>query len=290
MRIRFRVALGALMSVSFICSEQSWGQTQQKEKSEYTLVNPTPDDRLRELSTDRPDTTESPYTVDAGHLQLEMSAIDFGTDRYNRDSQSAHAFAAAPFLLKMGLLNDLDLQVGITPYLREHIRDRESGEHSTSEGVGDTIVRLKQNVWGNDSGSSAFAIMPYLKIPTARGDLGNGDLEGGLILPYGLSIDNEHWIYAMAQVDVLRSADDDRYVGDLVHSVTTGQNLVGSLDAYVEYAGFVNLSNDALYRAYADAGLTYGINSNVQVDCGLRVGLSKAADDVGAFVGISVRR
>ena len=41
------------------------------DKSDYTLFNPTPRDRLREMSTDRPDKTESPFTVDAGHFQIE---------------------------------------------------------------------------------------------------------------------------------------------------------------------------------------------------------------------------
>jgi len=31
------------------------------DKSDYTLFNPTPKAQMRELSTDRPDTTESPY-------------------------------------------------------------------------------------------------------------------------------------------------------------------------------------------------------------------------------------
>src|SRR5688572_5942243 len=41
-------------------------------KSHYHLFNPTPRAQMREMSTDRPDQTESPYTVDAGHVQVEM--------------------------------------------------------------------------------------------------------------------------------------------------------------------------------------------------------------------------
>ncbi|WP_375396658.1 hypothetical protein [uncultured Sphingomonas sp.] len=36
------------------------------DKSQYTLFDPTPRAAMRPFSTDRPDTTESPYTVDAG--------------------------------------------------------------------------------------------------------------------------------------------------------------------------------------------------------------------------------
>src|ERR1700690_1895783 len=50
------------------------------DKSQYNLFNPTPVKYMRELSPDRPDETESPYTVDAGHFQLEM---DFANYTYN---------------------------------------------------------------------------------------------------------------------------------------------------------------------------------------------------------------
>ena len=41
------------------------------DKSAYSFFNRTPETQLRELVTDRPDLTESPYTVDAGWWQLE---------------------------------------------------------------------------------------------------------------------------------------------------------------------------------------------------------------------------
>src|SRR5256885_9928210 len=37
-----------------------------KNKSDFNLFNPTPPELMREFNTDRPDKTESPYTVDAG--------------------------------------------------------------------------------------------------------------------------------------------------------------------------------------------------------------------------------
>ncbi len=43
------------------------------DKSQYSLFNPTPRELWRPLSADRPDFTESPYTVDASAVQLEMS-------------------------------------------------------------------------------------------------------------------------------------------------------------------------------------------------------------------------
>ena len=51
------------------------------DKSGYNLFNPVPENMMRELSPDRPDQTESAYTVDAGHYQLEMDFVNFTYDK-----------------------------------------------------------------------------------------------------------------------------------------------------------------------------------------------------------------
>src|ERR1039458_2338197 len=51
------------------------------DKNGYNLFNPTPDEYMREMSPDRPDKTDSPFTVDAGHFQLEMDYANFTYDR-----------------------------------------------------------------------------------------------------------------------------------------------------------------------------------------------------------------
>jgi hypothetical protein len=56
---------------------------------------------LRELTTDRPDTTESPFTVDAAHLQLEMDVASYTRNRL--DGVRTTEWALAPFNLRYGL-------------------------------------------------------------------------------------------------------------------------------------------------------------------------------------------
>jgi len=49
------------------------------DKSQFHLFHPTPDALMREMATDRPDKTESAYTVDAGHFQVEMDLLSYTT-------------------------------------------------------------------------------------------------------------------------------------------------------------------------------------------------------------------
>src|SRR6476646_1328967 len=85
----------------------------QTKKSEFNLFNPTPPDLMRDFNTDRPDKTESPYTVDAGHMQLEMELANYSYDRHNpqheaRRVQQLHILSTN---FKIGLLNNLDFHL-----------------------------------------------------------------------------------------------------------------------------------------------------------------------------------
>jgi hypothetical protein len=261
----------------------------QPDKTPYNLFNPTPREFLRDMSTDRPDTTESPYTVDAGHLQLEMSFVDFVYDRRNKEREKTHSITAAPFLLKIGLLNNVDLQLGLDSYSWTHVNDRRANRSSEIDGVGDTLVRLKINLWGNDGGDTALAVMPFVTLPTGHGEVGAAACEGGVIVPLSIALPADFDLGLMAEFDFNRSRADNRYVVDFVHTATLSHSIIGELSGYVEYAGFANLNHDVGYRGYFDTGLTFKLTPDIQLDCGVRVGLTKAADDLGMFTGISWR-
>jgi len=47
------------------------------DKDSYALFDPAPFPYPREISLAQPDKTDSPFTVDAGHFQLEMDYVSF---------------------------------------------------------------------------------------------------------------------------------------------------------------------------------------------------------------------
>jgi hypothetical protein len=264
------------------------------DKSGYWLFDPTPRELMREMSTDRPDTTESPHTVDAGHFQIEFSFVDWTQDRRNEDRVTTRSLAVAPVLMKFGVLNNVDVQIGLEPYTHTRTRDRAAGDTEVAGCFGDTLVRVKLNVWGNDAsdetmGGTSLAVMPFVSVPTATDGLGSGHTDWGIIVPFGLELPGEFDLGAMIEFDVSRSAADDRSVVDFVHTITIGHALAGDLSGYVEYAGFANLNHDEHYRGYLDVGLTYALTRDVQLDAGARFGLTEASDDIGLFVGMSLR-
>ena len=249
------------------------------DKSGYTLFNPTPREHMREMSTDRPDVTESAYSLDAGHLQIEMDIVSYTRDRHTpeRDGGS-ESWAFANTNIKLGLTNRTDLQIVVPTYQR--IR-------GGAEGLGDIEVRLKTNLWGNDGGDTALAVMPFIKIPTAGDGLGNDEVEGGIIIPFAASLPGDWGFGAMLEVDYLSDDDGSGRHFEFVTSVTFSHAIVGDLGGYVEFVSVVGTESD--WVATLNGGLTFGIGENMQLDAGVNIGLTRAAEDVTPFLGMSVR-
>ncbi len=252
-------------------------------KWQYNLFNPTPRALMREMSTDRPDKTESPYTVDAGHFQFEADLVSFSIDRWNADGERVFGVNVANVNLKAGLYNNMDLQLVVENYVYEQVRA--NGVTERKSGFGDLTTRLKVNLWGNDGGTTAFAVMPFVKFPTNTGGLGNKRVEGGIIFPLAVELPYGWGMGVMTEFDIVYR-EDGGYGPDFINSITFAHDIIGNLAGYVE---FFSLLSEGDLIITLDAGLTYALTENIQLDCGCNFGVTEAADDFNPFVGISMR-
>ncbi len=251
------------------------GEPAPADKTGDSLFHPTPRAALRELSTDRPDVTESPFTVDAGHAQLELDLVNWTRDRRTPDhSGGSESWGFGHANLKFGLTSGMDLQIVAPLFTRER---------GGAEGFGDLTLRLKMNLWGNDGGRTALALMPFMKLPTAAPGLGNDRAEGGLILPFSADLPHGWGFGAMLELDWLADDDGGGYHGDVVTSCT----LAGALGGYLEFVSVV--SEETAWVATFDCGLTYALTDDIQIDAGLNFGLTEAAEDLHPFLGLSLR-
>jgi len=259
------------------------------DKSEYNLFNPTPAEYLRALDTDGPGSTESPYTVDAGHFQVEMTLVGYTHDResFNGVTERVETWAIAPMNLKIGLLNRLDAQLVLETYNLLH--ERENGSRVTRRGFGDTTLRLKYNFWGNDGGPTALAATPYVKFPTSQDDIGNRAFEGGLILPLAVELPRAFYLGMTTRFDAVQDEDESGYHAEFVNSVAFGHDLVGRLFGYVEFFSAVSAERDSDWVGTFDTGVIYGVTENAQLNAGVNIGVTRAADDWTAFVGMAWR-
>ena len=279
---RWSVFLSLITPASF-CGAADESQ----EKSRYNLFHPTPDNLLRELASDRPDKTESPTTVDAGHFQIEMDFATFTQDQMN--GVSAKTWNIAPFNLRVGLLNDVELSLVFESYVQKDTEDKTAKKMLVLSGVGNFITRLKVNLWGNDGGRTAFAFFPFMKFPTGTGGLNNNSVEGGAIFPFSMTLPAQFELGMETGVVISRNESSANYHEEFVNSITFSREIAGKLSGYCEFFSIVNTERDSNWIGTADFGLTYALTENVQLDCGCNIGVTDAADDINAFSGLSVR-
>lgn len=257
-------------------------------KSAYSAFNRTPESLLRDLSTDRPDLTESPYSVDAGWWQLEMDVVARTRehDKSGGNDITGTALSFANINLKIGLTSRIDLQTVIESYTRVKVKDNTTGTEASISGFGDITSRLKINLWGNEGGGSAFALMPFIKWPTNQHGLGNKSVEGGLILPYARDLPGGWGLGVMTEIDIVRNETDTGYAADWLNTITVSHDLTEKLGCYLE---LTHLTTRGPSIATFDCGLTYGVTKHTQLDAGVNLGLTRATEDATIFLGLSVR-
>jgi hypothetical protein len=257
------------------------------DKSGCDLFNPVPAALLRELTPDRPDKTESPYTVDAGHFQLEMDFANYTYDKL--DGTTTKAWNVAPVNIKVGLLNNVDLQFVFDNYLHVRTDDRIAGTATTQSGVGDFTTRLKINLWGNDGRRTAFALLPFIKFPTSTDSLGNDAVEGGIVFPLAVKLPADFDLGLETAASCLRNDGNSNCHADFINSITCDHAIIGKLSGYLEFFSDIGTERHAGWIGTIDTGLEFLVTENMQLDCGCNFGVTRAADDFNPFAGITIR-
>lgn len=259
-------------------------------QSGYSLSNPTPRGQLREMSTDRPDQTESPYTVDAGRWQLELDLVHYTRDRDESGGGNVRTedLAVAPFNLKVGLRHNLDLQLMVDPYVRSTVEDRGTGTTARASGFGDITTRVKVNLWGNDGGSTAFAVMPFIKWPLSASAVRNGETEGGVIFILGYELPAGWGSAVMTEVDWVSDGAGGRDT-EWLNSITFARDLTARLGLYFEFVAVLSDAPGHRWQGQFDLGFTYALNEDLQLDGGCNFGVTRSAPDYQPFIGLSRR-
>ena len=264
------------------------GATAASEKHGYDLLHATPDSLLRDLSPDRPDLTESPYTVDAGRIQIEVDVLG-----YSRDEEAGvrtETWSTLTLNLKVGLDQATDLQV-VTEWRRfERATNPLTGSSQERNGLGDLVVRLKRNLLGNDEGRVAAAILPFLSVPTSTNGVGDEAIGVGVALPFAVDLGSGWNLGLMGEVDEIEDGNRDGRHFEWIATATTGHTILGPLGGFVEFAATFRPASQGDWIGTANAGVTYSISGNVQLDAGIYSGASHDADDVRLFLGLTARR
>lgn len=254
----------------------------------YTLFNPTPADKLRSFSTDRPNKGTSPITVDAGHLQIETDLFGVAYDGYNTSNTISRQFFTADPVIKLGLTDHWDIEINLGGYQDLRVKDRAARQTSRFSGYGDTVLKTKINLFGANGGDTALAVVPFVKLPTAGRGLGNDHVEGGVIGTYSYSLPWKITATVSPEIDVFQNGNNRGSHMAFTGSVNFSRPITETLTANVELWTQVQAAHTPTQYSL-DLAVAYAIGDNSQIDAATYIGLNKATPDVVGYVGFAHR-
>lgn len=258
------------------------------DNNQYWLLNPVPTDQMRSFNTDRPTKSNVPYTVDAGHFQYETDLVNF-THQVTGSAHTDTLLVPNP-TFKVGVTNNADVELNVAPFVGVHNFDSATTALSTLWGVGDTFLRAKINLWGNDGGLSAAALIPYVKIPSAPLGIGDGAVEEGLIAPIAFSLPNKFSLLLVPEIDALKDSEGGDRHANLVFDVNLSREVIKNVTAFAEL--WSDHNDDPVLKTTQlsfDTSVAWTLFPNVQLDAGVNFGLNRATPAIQLYTGLSQR-
>ena len=224
-----------------------------------------------ELITDRPDATESPSVVPQGALQIETGALftSFEEDVLQTQTQT---LTYNTTLLRYGLLDNLELRLGWNVV--------EQSNKTTGDGLA-TI----------ESGFSPLLFGMKVNIAQEKGWLPTIGLVGHLFLPFTASEDFkpqhtsidfrfafDHTLSDSSSIAYNLGAqwEADSLGAAYIYTLAYGYSITDSFGFYAELYGDLPEKNRSNH--YWDAGVTYLILPNLQLDATIGTSITKGQD------------
>ena len=237
------------------------------------------------ICTDRPTKSNYACTVDSGHFQYEADVFNGSFLRLN--GVTTDTYLATNPTLKYGVTSNIDVEANLSPL--EIVRTHDKfGDDRTLAGVGDLDLRLKYQFLNVYSGNLQATVLPYVKAPTGRPGIGNGVVEGGLILPVNYKLNSILTLTTVPEVDFLKDSSGGGRHLNTAQLINLGVSLPKNFTLYGELWGDWNFDPAGTVKQYsADAAIAYGVTPYLQLDAGLNFGLNKYTPGVQAYVGVS---
>ena len=156
----------------------------------YGLLDPTPDSALRSFMPDRPLNSISPFTVDAGRLQVESDVLDFSQSSDRRTTTGT--LQSLDPEVRRGMTPSSELDLLTAGLLSDRTTANSTGRVTSHDiGTGAVTLQARYNLFGNDGGTYALALAPFVSIPSGDRHFGNQRIEGGVIAPLGINLPSD---------------------------------------------------------------------------------------------------
>jgi hypothetical protein len=237
-------------------------------------------DEIPELVTDRPDQTESASTVPEGTVQIEIGLL---VSRRQETFADVDAVEVPATLVRVGLSENWELRAGWAG----HVSIDGAAEGFDVSGFGDAELGFKYRFRDERGPAPEMALLVSTSVPAGDEELSTDELEPALRLAFAHTLSERlslGYNLGIGWEEVLGSA-----LYSYVYTAALGIGLGERASAFVEIFGDVPGDAPGDPAHGFDGGFTFLLRDNLQLDVAAGVGLSDAADDWFAGLGLSAR-
>ena len=236
----------------------------------------------------RPGLDTPACTMAPGRVSVETGLADWTLEQDS--SARTDTVLIGGTLVRIGLTDNVEAQIGWTPYGHVRTRDKIGGTIDSAGAVGDAMLGFKVNLHHPDGSGLSAAIQPFVTLPVGRSPLGGGDWGGGVIAPVDYALTDIFSFQFTPEVDV--AVDQDGNGRHFAASGTIGLAIALSkkVSMTVEFQALRDADpSGKTWQALESTSLAWMPKDNLQLDMGAVAGLNRDAPDAELYVGVSRR-
>lgn len=233
---------------------------------------------LDALITDRPDATESPTAMPKGFLQVETGAF---YENFESDNFKTEDFTYNTMLVRYGLLENLELRLGYNyTDSKEKFNNTEIASITSFSPI---LLGFKVGIAEEKGAMPEIGFLGHLNLPFSV----NKDIR-----PINTGVDFRFsFAHTLCQKSSLSynlgaAWNNDNPEAAYLYTIAYGYSLSDKFGAYIELYGDFPENNKANHLW--DAGLTYLISNNVQLDATVGKSITEG-QNILLSAGISFR-
>ena len=223
------------------------------------------------IQTDRPDQTETPFTVPKNYFQMEIGCL------LEQNKDDTKSITVPTILTKFGLSDQFEVGI-ITEVATETINTE------TVTGLSPITFRIKETIAQEKGFRPTTSFIGYFTVP----DFASEKFKTTYYAP-AFKFAMQHTLTDKISLSYNLGAawDGETAEPTFNYTLSTGYSISEELGAYIEIYGFI--PQKSISEHLFDCGLTYLLSSNILLDVSGGVGLTSKALKYFAGLGCSFR-
>ena len=227
---------------------------------------------LPPISTDRPDNSDSPYTISKNTFQFE-TGVNYVSE--NPLGLSIKTLTINTGLFRYGFLDNLELRIGYDfidekkNYSYSSTNDYKTFKISeSSNGLNPLLLGFKFLIQNESKGNPGIGFVSNLYLPfSASKDLKPKNTGADFKFALSHSLNKTHNI----SYNIGVQWGNTEYFLDYIYSLVYGISIKDRLGLFFEVYGYIPEKSNS--NNYWDSGITYLINNNSQIDMSIGSGI-----------------